>query len=48
MSSSANEATTSGTAVDDDVVTITTEIWSELESSLLLNLLCWRNPFIMI
>jgi hypothetical protein len=33
MSISADEATISGTSVDDDVVTITTEIWSELEAS---------------
>jgi hypothetical protein len=33
MSTSPDEATTSATPVDDDVVTITMEIWSELEAS---------------
>jgi hypothetical protein len=33
MSTSPDEATTSATPVDDDVVTIATEIWSELEAS---------------
>jgi hypothetical protein len=33
MSTSANKATTSGTAVDNYVLTIATEIWSELEAS---------------
>ncbi len=33
MSTNANEVTTSGTAFDEDVLTIATEIWSELEAS---------------
>jgi hypothetical protein len=33
MSTRADEATTSFTAVDNDVLTITTEIWSELKAS---------------
>jgi hypothetical protein len=33
MSTSLDEATTSASAIDDDVLTITMEIWSELEPS---------------
>jgi hypothetical protein len=36
MSTSVNEATTSGTAVDNYMLTIATEIWSELKPVLFL------------